>query len=48
LRYVRAWLEPGIMLWRYWHAWSAKAPPPALQQLLDWLWEGHAIDLYSR
>jgi hypothetical protein len=36
------------MLWRYWRAWSAKAPPPALQQLLDWLWEAHAIDLYIR
>ena len=48
LRRVRAWLEPGIMLGRYWRAWSAKPPPPALQQLLDWLWEGHAIYLYVR
>jgi hypothetical protein len=48
LRRVRAWLEPGIMLWRYWRAWSAKAPPPALQQLLDWLWEWHSIALYIR
>ena len=48
LRHVRAWLEPGIMLWRYWRAWSAKVPPPALQQLLDWRWEGHVIDLSIR
>jgi hypothetical protein len=48
LRQVRAWLAPGLMLWRYWRAWSAKPPPPALQQLLDWLWEGRGIDLYVR
>jgi hypothetical protein len=48
LRRVRAWLEPGIMPWRYRRAWPAKPPPPALQQLLDWLREGCAIDLYIR
>ena len=48
LRHVRAWLEPGIMLWRYWRAWSAKPPLPALQRLLDWLWEGRGIELYIR
>jgi hypothetical protein len=48
LRRVCAWLEPGLMLWRYWRVWSTKAPPPTLHQLLDWLWEGHAIDLYIR
>jgi SRSO17 transposase len=48
LRHVRAWLEPGLMLWRYWRAWSAKPPPPALQRLLDWLWEGRGIELYLR
>ncbi len=36
------------MLWRYWRVWSANTPPPALQQLLDWLWEGYAIDLSIR
>jgi hypothetical protein len=36
------------MLWRYWRAWSATPPPPALQRLLDWLWEGRGIDLYIR
>jgi hypothetical protein len=29
-------------------AWSAKSPPPALQQLLAWLWEGRAIYLSIR
>jgi hypothetical protein len=48
LRHVRAWLEPGLMLWRYWQTWSIKPPPPALQRLLDWLWEGRGIDLYIR
>ena len=46
LRAVRAWLEPWIMLWRYWRGWSSAPPPPALQRLLDWLWQGHGIDLY--
>jgi hypothetical protein len=48
LRKVRAWLEPGIMLRRYWQGWSAKPPPSALQRLLDWLWEGRALGLYIR
>jgi hypothetical protein len=46
LRHVRAWLEPGVMLWRYWRGWSDKPPPPALQRLLDWLWQGRGIELY--
>jgi hypothetical protein len=46
LRHVCAWLEPGLMLWHYWRAWSAKPPPPALQRLLDWLWKGRGIELY--
>jgi hypothetical protein len=35
LRKVRAWLEPWILLQRYWHAWSTLPPPLPLQQLLD-------------
>jgi DDE superfamily endonuclease len=46
LRAVRGWLEPWIMLTRYWKAWSPMPPPPALRQLLHWLESGHAIDLY--
>lgn len=48
LRHVRAWLEPGVMLWRYWRGWSDKPPPSALQELLDWLWKGRGIELYIR
>jgi hypothetical protein len=46
LRAVRAWLEPWIMLWRYWRAWSEQPPPPPLRALLEWLWRGRGIDLY--
>jgi hypothetical protein len=37
LRQVRAWLEPYLMLKRYWHAFSPLPPPRPLQHLLDWL-----------
>lgn len=46
LRAVRAWLEPRIMLWRYWRAWSTRPPPRPLQLLLDRLTHGHGIRLY--
>ncbi len=48
LRWVRAWLEPWTLLERYWRAWSDLPPPPALQQLLDQLWDGHPLDCYAR
>jgi SRSO17 transposase len=47
LRAVRGWLEPWIMLRRYWNGWSPLPPPPALQFLLCWLERGYAISLYS-
>ncbi len=47
LRAVRGWLEPWIMLRRYWNGWSPLPPPPPLQLLLNWLEGGHAIPLYS-
>jgi hypothetical protein len=47
LRAVRAWLEPWIMLRRYWNGWSLLPPPPALQCLLHWLERGQALALYS-
>lgn len=47
LRQVRAWLEPWIMLARYWRGWSTRPPPPALQALLDWVGRGHPIRLYD-
>ena len=37
LRRVRAWLEPWVMLARFWRGWSAQPPPPPLQRLLDWV-----------
>ena len=48
LRRVRAWLEPYVMLLRYWRAWSEKAPPEPLQTLLDWLWIGRPLYLYCQ
>src|SRR5664279_1204577 len=47
LRQVRAWLEPYIMLKRYWQAFSPLPPPLPLQRLLDWLWLGNGIYIYS-
>ncbi len=48
LRWVRAWLEPFLLLWRYWRAWSQAPPPRQLQRLLDWLFAGRPIYLYAR
>ena len=47
LRQVRAWLEPWVMLQRYWRAWSALPPPLPLQQLLDALCIGLPLFLYN-
>jgi hypothetical protein len=47
LRKVRAWLEPWILLQRYWHAWSTQPPPLALQLLLDALCLGVPLFLYN-
>src|SRR4028119_1624396 len=47
LRKVRAWLEPWLMLRRYWRAWSQLPPPPDLQALLASLQHGFPIYLYE-
>lgn len=47
LRAVRAWLDPWIMLRRYWSGWSSLPPPPALQRLLHWLEQGQTVALYN-
>jgi SRSO17 transposase len=47
LRAVRAWLEPWVLLRRYWRAWSALPPPPALRALLEYLRHGYGLDLYA-
>jgi hypothetical protein len=45
---VRGWLEPWLLLTRWWQAWSDLPPPPAVRQLLDRLWDGHPLDCYAR
>lgn len=45
LRTVHAWLEPWILLRRYWNGWSSLPPPPALQGLQHLLEQGQAIAL---
>lgn len=47
LRAVRGWLEPWIMLWRFWRAWSEQPPPSLLQCLLDQLGRGQGLFLYG-
>jgi hypothetical protein len=47
LRQVRSWLEPAIMLKRYWCAYSPAPPPLGLQELLVWLRQGNGINIYS-
>lgn len=46
LRAVRAWLEPRLLLARYWAAWSPLPTPLPLQALLDALHQGHGLHLY--
>jgi len=47
LRMVRAWLEPWVLLWRYWRAWSKLPPPLAFQRLLEEVEQGHGLFLYE-
>lgn len=46
LRRVRGWLDPWVMLWRFWRAWSKAPPPPQLRALLDEVGRGHSLDVY--
>lgn len=46
LRAVRGWLEPRIMLNRYWRAFCRKPPPPELKALLEWVFSGQGLYLY--
>jgi len=48
LRAVRGWLEPWIMLWRYWGAFSDLPPPKELGVLLERVFSGREIYLYVR
>lgn len=47
LRAMRAWLEPWVLLRRYWRAWSALPPPPLLQCLFEQLGRGQGLFLYG-
>jgi hypothetical protein len=44
----RAWLEPCMMLRRYWRAFSSKPPPKELRALLEWEFSGRGLYLYAR
>ncbi len=48
LRRVRAWLEPYVMLMRYWRAYSDLPPPAELKALLEWVFSGKGLYLYAR
>jgi hypothetical protein len=48
LRRVRAWLEPYVMLMRYWRAFSDLPPPPEPKALLEWVFSGQGLYLYAR
>jgi hypothetical protein len=47
LRQVQSWLNPWVMLWRFWRAWSKAPPPPQLQALLDAVGGGHSLNVYG-
>jgi hypothetical protein len=46
LRKVRSWLEPYVMLWRNWRAYSEKDPPGELKALFDRLFAAEGLYLY--
>jgi hypothetical protein len=48
LRAVRGWLEPWIMLGRYWRAFSGMPPPSELRVLLESVFSGRGLYLYVR
>ena len=48
LRAVRAWLEPWVLLWRYWRAFSGLPPPAELKALLERVFSGQGLYLYAR
>ena len=46
LRAVRGWLEPWIVLMRYWKAFSRMPPPEELRVLFEKVFSGGALYLY--
>jgi hypothetical protein len=47
LRKVRSWLQPYVMLLRYWRAYTDLPPPKELQRLLDRLFRAEGVYLYA-
>lgn len=47
LQALPTWLNPWIMLWRYWRGWSELLAPSQLQQLLEYLRRGCGTYLYA-
>jgi hypothetical protein len=48
LRKVRGWLEPYVMLMRYWKAYTDVPPPKELRRLLERVFCGEDLYLYVR
>jgi hypothetical protein len=46
LRAVRGWLEPYVMLWRYWRAVTDLPPPQELRAPLERMFSGEGLYLY--
>ena len=46
LRAARGWLEPWMMLGRYWRAFTDLPPPKELRALLERVFAGEGIYLY--
>jgi hypothetical protein len=46
LTIVRGWLEPYVMLRKYWRAFSGMPPPPKLRRLLERVYCGEGLYLY--
>ena len=48
LRSVREWLEPYVVLWRYWKTFSGMPTPKELRALLESVFSGKGLYLYVR
>jgi hypothetical protein len=48
LRAVRGWLEPYVMLGRYWRAFTDLPPPKEFRALLERVFAGEGIYLCVR